>query len=414
MSTGEENVRGTVVAAPAAVSGVRRARGDVPPSRPAAPGPAEALFEPLTVGSLTLDNRIVMAPMTRELSSGGVPGPEVAAYYARRARNGVGLIITEGAAIGHTAAERRESVPRLHGLEALAGWSAVVEAVHAEGGRIAAQLMHAGLDPLLWGWGAERVGAALPQGFELESPSGVDPSLPEAPPMGRVMNQDDIDRAITAYAQSAADAQRAGFDGIELHAAHGYLIDQFLWRVTNRRTDAYGGSARARARFGVEVVRACRKAVGPSYPIILRFSQWKVGHYTARLADTPAELEALLVPFVEAGVDVFHASTRRFWEPAFEGSEMNLAGWSKKVTGKLAITVGSVGLEDSDFLTYLDGKGAGVGDVTAVTARLARGEFDLVALGRALIANPSWPSKVRAGRAGDLVPFAADMLATLY
>ncbi|MFD1277919.1 NADH:flavin oxidoreductase [Streptomyces kaempferi] len=374
----------------------------------------EALFEPLTVGSLTLDNRIVMAPMTRELSSGGVPGPEVAAYYARRAHNGVGLIITEGAAIGHAAAERRTSVPRLHGPDALVGWSAVVEAVHAEGGRIAAQLMHAGLDPLLWGMGAEQVGAILPEGFELESPSGVDPSLPGAPPMGRLMSRRDIDRTVAAYAQSAIDAQRAGFDGIELHAAHGYLIDQFLWPVTNRRDDAYGGSVQARARFGVEVVQACREAVGPSFPIILRFSQWKVGHYAARLADTPAELAALLLPFVDAGVDMFHASTRRFWEPAFEGSEVNLAGWSKKVTGKLAITVGSVGLEDSDFLTYLEGKGAGVGDVTAVTTRLAQGEFDLVALGRALIADPAWPSKMRAGRARDLVPFTADMLATLY
>ncbi|GAA4785935.1 NADH:flavin oxidoreductase [Streptomyces ziwulingensis] len=378
------------------------------------PGSAEALFEPLTVGSLTLDNRIVMAPMTRELSSGGVPGPEVAAYYARRARNGVGLIITEGAAIGHVAAERRESVPRLHGRDALAGWSAVVEAVHAEGGRIAAQLMHAGLDPLLWGMGAERVGTILPRGFELESPSGADPSRPEAPPLGRVMTRDDIDGTVAAYARTAADARRAGFDAIELHAAHGYLIDQFLWPVTNRRTDAYGGSAQARVRFGVEVVRACREAVGPSFPIILRFSQWKVGHYSARLADTPAELEALLLPFVEAGVDMFHASTRRFWEPAFAGSEVNLAGWSKRVTGKPAITVGSVGLKDSDFLTYLDGKGAGVGDVTEVTARLAQGEFDLVALGRALIADPAWPSKMRAGQARDLVPFAADMLATLY
>ncbi|MFJ8982405.1 NADH:flavin oxidoreductase [Streptomyces sp. NPDC102282] len=381
---------------------------------PSVPAPADALFQPLTVGSLILDNRIVMAPMTRELSSDGVPGPDVAAYYARRARNGVGLIITEGAAIGHPSAERRPSVPRLHGQDALAGWSAVVKAVHAEGGRIAAQLMHAGLDPLLWGMGARQVSTVLPDGFELESPSGVDPSHPEVPPAGRVMSRGDISRTVAAYAQTAADAQRAGFDGIELHAAHGYLIDQFLWPLTNRRTDSYGGSSQARVRFGVEVVRACRELVGPSFPIILRFSQWKVGHYAARLANTPAELAALLLPFVDAGVDMFHASTRRFWEPAFEGSELNLAGWAKKVTGKPAITVGSVGLEDSDFLTYLDGKGARIGDITAVTTRLAQGEFDMVALGRALIADPAWPSKIRAGQSRDLVPFDAEMLATLH
>jgi 2,4-dienoyl-CoA reductase-like NADH-dependent reductase (Old Yellow Enzyme family) len=366
------------------------------------------------VGSLALANRIVMAPMTRELSPDGVPTPEVAAYYARRAGNGVGLIITEGAAIGHPASERRTAVPRIHGADALTGWADVVDAVHAAGGRIAAQLMHVGLDPLLWGMTAEEVASAVPADFELVSPSGVDPSRPAEGAVGRVMSDTDIADVIDAYARAAADARRTGFDAVELHAAHGYLIDQFLWSVTNRRTDHYGGSLTARARFGAEVVRACRRAVGEDFPIILRFSQWKVGHYTARLADSPDELAQLLGPLADAGVDVFHCSTRRFWQPEFEGAPLNLAGWTKKVTGRPAITVGSVGLEDSDFLTYLEGKGAGIGDVDAVADRLARGEFDLVAVGRALIADPAWPAKVRAGRSAQLVPFDARMLTTLH
>jgi 2,4-dienoyl-CoA reductase-like NADH-dependent reductase (Old Yellow Enzyme family) len=271
------------------------------------------------------------------------------------------------------------------------------------------------LDPLLWGMAPEQGRAAMPEGFELMSPSGVDPSgTGPAAVTVRVMAEADIADVMDAYARAAADARRIGFDAIELHAAHGYLIDQFLWAVTNRRTDRYGGDLTARTRFGTEVIQACRRAVGEDFPIILRFSQWKVGHYTARLAENPDELAALLTPLSDAGVDVFHCSTRRFWQPEFEGSGLNLAGWTKKVTGRPAITVGSVGLEDSDFLTYLDGEGAGIDDVHSVAERLEQGEFDLVAVGRALIANPAWPAKIRAGRSDELVPFEADMLTTLH
>ncbi|WP_121716544.1 MULTISPECIES: NADH:flavin oxidoreductase [Streptomyces] len=384
------------------------------PSTAPPPATAAPLFGPFTVGSLALENRIVMAPMTRELSPGGVPGPEVAAYYARRARNGVGLIITEGAAIGHPSSERRAAVPRIHSADALAGWTRVTQAVHAAGGRIAAQLMHVGLDPLLWGMTPAEMDAASPAGFELLSPSGVDPSQPAAATVGREMSDVDISSVIDAYARAAAEARQAGFDAIELHAAHGYLIDQFFWAVTNRRKDRYGGDLSARTRFGADVVRACRHAVGEDFPIFLRFSQWKVGHYAARLADSPDELAAVLGPLVQAGVDAFHCSTRRFWQPEFEGSDLNLAGWTKKVTGRPVIAVGSVGLKDSDFLSYLDGKGADVGDVSVVADRLAQGEFDLVAVGRALIADPAWPAKVRGGRSADLIPFDARMLTSLH
>ncbi|MEE1784157.1 NADH:flavin oxidoreductase [Streptomyces sp. SP17BM10] len=378
---------------------------------------AAPLFTPFRMGSLTLENRIVMAPMTRELSPGGVPGADVAAYYARRAEHGVGLIITEGAAIDHPGAESRSAVPRLHGGEALAGWARVVGAVHGAGGRIAAQLMHVGLDPLLWGMPRERALAAVPDGFPLTSPSGIDPSRAadtgSGPATGRIMTENDIQEIIDAYARAARDARRIGFDAVELHAAHGYLIDQFLWATTNRRADRYGGDLTGRTRFAVEVVRACRRAVGAHVPIILRISQWKVGHYTARIADDPDQLALLLGPLADAGVDVFHCSTRRFWQPEFEGAPLNLAGWVKKVTGRPTITVGSVGLRDSDFLTYLDGKGARPDDVDQVAERLAKGEFDLVAVGRALLADPAWPVKVRAGRLGELVDFSAGMLDTL-
>ncbi|WP_344857876.1 NADH:flavin oxidoreductase [Amycolatopsis ultiminotia] len=355
----------------------------------APPGGTAALQNRFDAAGLHLRNRIVMAPMTRAMSPGGIPGPDVAEYYARRATGGVGLIITEGTVVGHPTSSSREDIPRFHG-DALPAWQAVVNAVHAENTAIVPQLWHVGWDPLHWGRDPAEVPGPAPS-----SPSGIDPgSGNRLTPM----SVHDIENVIHAFADAALAARRIGFDGIELHAAHGYLIDQFLWNETNHRTDWYGGSTvRERTRFACEVIAACRRAVGPKFPIVVRISQWKVGHYRARLAHGPAELAELLEPLVAAGADVFHCSQRRFWQPEFDGSPLNLAGWAKKVTGKPTITVGSVGLADSDFLGYLDGKGAATADVDEVCARLEEGEFDLVAVGRALIADPEWPNRVRSG-----------------
>jgi len=366
------------------------------------------LFTGFDLGPLRLRNRIVMAPMTRQLSPDGIPGADVAEYYARRARHEVGLIITEGTTVGHPASSSSTDVPRFHGADALAGWADVVGAVHAEGGKIAPQLWHVGFDPLLWGKPAAEQGRTMPGGVDPVSPSGIAPDSPGYRPM----TEQDIADVIDAFARAAADARRVGFDAIELHAAHGYLLDQFLWATTNRRTDRYGGDLAGRTRFTAEIVAACRRATGPDFPLILRFSQWKVGHYSAKLATTPGELEKLLGPFVTAGVTAFHCSTRRFWLPEFDGSPLNLAGWTKKVTGLPVITVGSVGLEDSDFLGYLKGEGARTGDVDAVADRLREGEFDLVAVGRALLADPEWAVKLREG--GDRRAFSAELLKTLH
>lgn len=363
---------------------------------------ADPLFTPFTIGRLHLPNRIVMAPMTRGQSPGGIPGPNVAAYYARRAAHGVGLIITEGTGVDHPAALGSPSVPVLHGAEALAGWARVLAAVRQAGGRIMPQLWHVGMRRKV---GAEPNPEALPVG-----PSGL------AAPGEAVtapMTDQEIADVIAGYARSAAHAFALGFDGLELHGAHGYLIDQFLWEGTNRRVDRYGGDIRARTTFAVEVVRACRDATHPDFPILFRFSQWKIPHYEARLATTPRELAELLDPLVEAGVDVFHCSTRRFWLPEFDGSHLNLAGWTKKLTGKPTITVGSVGL-DNDFIAgIMDRQSAGRAGLDALVRMIADGEADLVAVGRALLVDPAWAAKVREGRLDELIPYTADALATL-
>ncbi|WP_187274311.1 NADH:flavin oxidoreductase [Paenibacillus sp. N3.4] len=338
----------------------------------------EPLFKSFELGNLKLSNRIVMAPMTRQFSPNGVPGADVAFYYRHRAENGVGLIVTEGTVINHPDASNQVNVPHFYGEAALNGWANVVSAVHEAGGRIIPQIWH--------------MGARGHVGDYSEA---------------------EIAEIVQAFAQAASEAKRLGFDGIELHGAHGYLIDQFLWEKTNPRTDRYGGNMLARTRFAVEVIEACRQAVGPEFPIVLRLSQWKASDYTAKLAETPAQLEQFLTPLVDAGVDIFHCSTRRFWEPEFEGSDLNFAGWTKKLTGKPTISVGSVGL-DGDFTSlFTEGKGANNVGIDDLIQKLEREEFDLVAIGRALLADPAWATKIREGRTDEWIPFTTEALKTL-
>ncbi|AUG81326.1 1,2-oxophytodienoate reductase [Kitasatospora sp. MMS16-BH015] len=363
---------------------------------------AEILSRPVQLNGLTVPNRIAMAPMTRQFSPGGVPGEDVRSYYARRAAAGVGLIVTEGTYVGHDSAGQSDRIPRFHGEEQLAGWAKVAEEVHAAGGTIVPQLWHIGMVRKQGEPPYADAPALGPSGLRLDGTEGT----------GRAMTRTDLDEVTAAFVEAAAAAERIGFDGIELHGAHGYLLDQFLWEGTNRRTDGYGGDPVSRTKYVAELVAAVRAAVSPTFPVIFRYSQWKQEAYSARLAETPAELEAILAPLAEAGVDAFHASTRRYWIPEFEGSDLNLAGWTKKLTGRPTITVGSVGL-DGDFIHAFMGEGAPTRSIDELLDRLERDEFDLVAIGRALLQDPEWAAKVLSGRFEELKPYEAAAVKTL-
>jgi 2,4-dienoyl-CoA reductase-like NADH-dependent reductase (Old Yellow Enzyme family) len=369
---------------------------------------ANPLFRPFAVGRTTLANRIVMAPMTRGMSPGGVPGPEVAAYYRRRAEGGVGLIITEGTWIPQANASNDPGVPDFHGDAALAGWAEVLRQVHGAGGKIMPQLWHIGAAPKsdvaeIYGDRPDAIG--LPIG-----PSGL--GAPDQP-SGRAMTQHDIDDVSEAYVRAAVSAFKLGFDGVELHGAHGYLMDQFFWQGTNRRDDAYGGDTARRGRFAADIISAIRRATAPDFPILLRFSQWKLQDYNAKPWRTPQELEAFLGPLTDAGIDMFHCSQRRFWTPEYPGSELNLAGWTKQLTGKPTITVGSVSLDLDMTVSLYESRPTAITGIEDLIERMARDEFDMVAVGRALLADSAWPDKVRRGAMAELRPFDNTMLGAL-
>lgn len=343
-----------------------------------------------------------MAPMTRSFSPDGVPTEDVAAYYGRRAAGQVGLILSEGTVIDRPSSSADANIPHFYGEQSLSGWKKVIDEVHAAGGSMGPQIWHMGI------MANHHSGWTPPVPFE--GPSEYNnPALKN----GRAMTEEDIQDTILAFGRAAADAKRLGFDTVEIHGAHGYLIDQFFWEGTNDRTDAWGGKTLAeRSRFAVAVVKEVRKQVGEDFAIILRLSQWKPTAYDSKLAKTPEEMASWLLPLSEAGVDIFHCSQRRFWEPEFEGSDLNFAGWAKKITGKATITVGSVGL-NGEFLAAFAGESSQPSSLDELIRRFDRGDFDLVAVGRPLLADPAWAEKIKENKTDELKGFSKEALATL-
>lgn len=371
-----------------------------------------SLFQPLTVRRMTLPNRTVMAPMGRFFAQDHVPHADAPAYYRRRIEGGVGLVIAEATGVDHPLSADHPGLPVMHGERALAGWKAIVDEVHRVGGLIIPQLFHQGM----------LNGGNVPEPRDSLRPSGVIGTLgansysPEfvarVSSPTRPMTEEEIADVIAAFGRSVANAVSLGFDGIALHGAHGYLIDGFLWGESNLRTDRWGGDPVQRTAFATEVIKAARREMPADMPLFFRFSQHKSSNYDARTAESPSELEALLGPIVDAGVDVLDASTRRFWQPAFEGSDLNLAGWAKKLTGKPAIAVGSVGLGSTTAETFMKvGTEIVQDNLPLLMERFDKGEFDLIAIGRSLIGDPNYVNKVKRGEEPNR--FSRDHLATL-
>lgn len=326
------------------------------------------LFSPAQLGPLQLRNRLVMVPMTRARALGSVPNALMATYYAQRA--GAGLIITEGTSpspngLGYL------NIPGLFSEAQVSGWRLVTDAVHRDGGKIFVQLMHTG-----------RIGhpANLPAGAEVLSPSAVaaageifTPSGPSAHPVPRMMGEADIARAIQEFGQAARNARTAGFDGVELHGANGYLLDQFLNPRSNQRQDGWGGDAHRRNRFVLEVAKTVSDAIGADR-VGIRLSPYGVfndlgpfeGIDDAYLA-LAKELGALglvylhLVDHSSMGAPQVPQSLKDALRRAFPGALVLSGGY----------------------------------DRDRAEADLAAGKGELVAFGRAFLANPDLPRRLQ-------------------
>lgn len=363
------------------------------------------LFEPLDLNVVTLPNRFVMPGMQRGWGVEGQVSEQTIEYYCERVRGGTGLIITEGVIVDHPAADLGVGELQLT-AETRDGWARCAEAVKAEGGNFLMQLWHPGAVRME---GQGRDPSVLPL-----SPSGIFAGKPR----GREATAADLDDLAEAWVAAALVAQEIGFDGVEVHMAHGYLLHQFLWHEMNSRDDGHGGERMAdRARFPSRVVRAIREAVGPHFVISCRISQWAEWDYDAKPARDPEELGELVQILDSDGADLFHMSTRYFHNPEWpERDGRSLAGWVSSMTEKPVVTVGSVGLDVDLMQTLYSDKEEHQtmeSSIEELAARHAAGEFDLVAVGRSIIGDPEFVNKLAAGEVAAIRPFTRADLADI-
>jgi len=367
----------------------------------------DPLFQPLTIRGLTIPNRLAMSPMTRSFCPGNLPDDDVVGYYRRRAEGEAGLIVTEAIGTDHPASVGdtglgETDLPLFNGPETVEAWRKVVDAVHDAGGKIVPQLWHQGPMRMPGSNPFPDAPAFSPSGRYGDPEKAADYYREKAVILANsdmpVPSDEEVADVAAGFGRAAAHAREAGFDGIALHGGHGYLIDSFLWGETNWRTDRWGGDAVGRTAFPVEIVRQVRAAVGEDMPIFFRFSQWKQQDFRAKLAETPQELEAILGPISDAGVDLFDASVRYFNTSAFKDqSDLTLAGWAKKLTGKLSGAVGGIGFDKGMYDTLENKDTGGSNNLPLVLERFEKGEFDLVSIGRALLNDPFWIKRARRG-----------------
>jgi len=362
----------------------------------------DVLFTPLNIGGLTLRNRFVMPGMQRGFMNDGAPTPKMVEYMGRCAAGGVGLIISESTSPDHPSAYWQPMMGRLE-ARTLGAWRSVVEAVHAGGARFLMQLWHPGA--------MRKVAEDHPlASHPAWSPSGL---IQGGRPHGHAMTREDLAELKAAYVLAAQQAQSVGADGVEVHSAHGYLLDQFLWAETNRREDEFGGRSLAeRARYSADIVAAIRAAVGPEFVISYRFSQFKEVDYGATVAASPEDLGAMLQLLRARGVDLFNVSSRRFHKPEWPGSahpDFTIAEWVKSMTDAVVMTCGSVGLNVEMFANLFDDEEPSEltleRDLQFLAERVRRGTLDLVGIGRMHIANNDFVNKVRVGQYRELVLF---------
>ena len=334
--------------------------------------PHELLFSPFKLGSTELSSRIVMAPMTRSRSPGNVPDDLVATYYGQRAS--AGLIITEGTSPSPNGLGYAR-IPGLYTEAQVEGWKKTTTAVHEKGGHIFVQLMHTG-----------RVGVKqnLPAGARVLGPSAIvapgemwtDAEGQQKFPAPEAMTAADIETAVREHGDSAAKAKLAGFDGVELHGANGYLIEQFLNVASNTRTDAYGGSVQNRLRFTLAAVDAVIAAIGASRTGI-RISPYGVFNGSVSDPDTDAVYVTLATELAARNIAYIHF---------VDHSSMGAPPPKPELYAQIRTSFTGAVILSGGYTT-----------ADAAEKALAERQGDVVAFGRAFLANPTLPEKLKTG-----------------
>ncbi|RJT75400.1 NADH:flavin oxidoreductase [Arthrobacter cheniae] len=335
------------------------------------------LWSPIRIGSTELDNRIALAPMTRiSATEDGHATEKMASYYERFAHGGFGLLITEGIYPDTAHSQGYHFQPGIATKEQAQSWVKVVDGVHAAGARIFAQLMHAGAQSQGNRFVNSAVGpsAVAPKGEQLGFYRGEGPY-----PVPSEITPDQMAQVREGFVTAALHAKEAGFDGVEIHGANGYLLDQFLTDYMNQRTDTYGGSPENRVRFAAEICRDVRAAVGPDMTVGIRISQGKVSDNDHRWSGTVDEARVIFSTLGATGIDYIHTTEYQATEPAFDDSEESLAALAKQY---------------SEVTVIANGK---LDDPETAASMLNHGAADVIALGKGALANRNWPHLVRHG-----------------
>ncbi|WP_318784626.1 NADH:flavin oxidoreductase [Methylobacterium flocculans] len=336
------------------------------------------LFTATDIAGVTLRNRFAVAPMTRvSAAEDGTATATMARYYERFARGGFGLVVAEGIYTDQAFAQGYIHQPGITDDGQIQAWRPVVDAVRRHGARFFAQLMHAGAISQGNRFRDTTVGpsAVQPKGHQMDFYYGEG-----AYRMPASMNEEQIADAIEGFAASAARAVAAGFDGVEIHGANGYLIDQFLTDYANRRGDQWGGDTRRRTTLVRAVFEAVRARVGTGVPVGVRISQGKVNDFTHRWAGREQDAEAIFGTLAEAGVNYIHVTEHKAWEPAFEGGRDSLVALARHYASHVPLIANG-----------------GVQDAARAQEVMAAGA-DVLALGKVALANPDFPNRVRAER----------------
>ena len=359
----------------------------------------KTLFSPIKLGPLSLRNRIAMAPLTRQMAEAdGTPTDEMAAYYARRARGGLGLIITEGTYEQDAFQSRAYlSQPGITTASHQAGWAKVFDAVHQHDCKIIVQLMHGGRvsDPrVLNGKPPVSASATQSEGWSLYTDSDDEKKIRgiEGPwkkvtfGPARALTVAEIHQIADGFADGAKRAVEAGADGVEVHGANGYLLWQFINPKTNLRDDDFGGSPENNIRFAKLVGDKVRAAIGPDKLIVLRLSQDGVDDFVGAWPGT-SYAKAIGAALRASAYDALHWASFNYLDNRQADDPTPMPTVLRKASGLPVIANG------------------GIADGAQAEEALTNGAADMVAIGRPIFAQPDWPYIIRSGAAYDWAPF---------